>query len=390
MFIINLKKKMNQYVALALLGTVSACHWSEKSHHKSHHHAPLFGMLEPAAHCPKTDVPRLSHHDADRLFLKNMYQGLVKGWYQENHDVISDECFGDWMEPTFKTIHDMKKKMHEDFWSVSLSEVKSTGALFLDTIYKNMDVCHFERVGDDAKGWCIENPAQCIFLENLEERLFDSMFEILGSAFDLFKLYTKDDSCYTDMEKMAEIYRFNADVGELMAVVSGFDYKWDQSIERKHIKKNAFHKQIRLAIKDLEEQYKNMDPMFLMFPDLQPIFEQLHALMKKFKKAMTPPKIDYKHMKKPVHHSLTNMWGMPTQHQKLPTHTKKDQIKVPTHHQQMRDPFADMFKTMFKPQHHQQYQQPTSQWGQMKMPNWNTHQQFGQMQKFDFSNFKLF
>merc|ERR1712100_534892 len=46
--------------------------------------------------------------------------------------------------------------------------------------------------------------------------------------------------------------------------VSGFDYKWDQSIERKHIKKAAFHKQIHEAMKE----FKGQDHLAMMFPDL--------------------------------------------------------------------------------------------------------------------------
>lgn len=378
---------MNKYVALALLGSASACHWAEQ------HHKPLMGMLEPAAHCPKTDAPRLGHTQATRLLLKNMYTGLIKGWYQEDHDVVSDECFGEWMESTFHTVHDLKHRMHEDFWSVSLQEVKSTGALFLDTVYKNADVCQFERVGDDAKTWCIENPAQCIFLENLEERLFDNLFEILGSAFDLFKLSTKDDSCYTDMEQMAELYRFNSDVGELAAAVSGFDYKWDQSVERKHIKKTAFHKKMRDSIKKLNEQFKNTDPMVLMFPDLEPVLKAVNEFFIELGKMMQPPKIDMTKVKK--HHQKKNthqsFWGMPQQHKQLPT-------KKPVHHSV--DPFAEMMKA-FQPRTHHQQQQvifqqpkqqhwsqwtvPQSQWGQIKMPN--PHFEQG---KYDFNSFRMF
>lgn len=71
------------------------------------------------------------------------------------------------------------------------------------------------------------------------------MFEIMGKFFDLFKLARTDDTCYSDLEQMAELNRFANDVGELVASFSGFDYKWDQSIERKHIKKRAFHSQIK-------------------------------------------------------------------------------------------------------------------------------------------------
>jgi hypothetical protein len=167
---------------------------------------------------------------------------LSKGFYQSNTDIINDQCFGEWMDPVFNSAWDLKKKAHEDFWSVSLQEVKSVGSDVIDAFYKNNELCEFERMGDDAKHWCLENTGQCIYLEGFEDRMFDNMFELAGEIFDVNKLMSKDDTCYSDMEKMGEIYRFSADMGEILASMTGFDYKWDQSIERKHIKKAAFHK----------------------------------------------------------------------------------------------------------------------------------------------------
>lgn len=125
---------MNKYAALCAIGAVNACHFQ---------HKPLFGMLEPAKHCPTTDVPRLNHTQADRLLLKNIYTGFLKGWYQENHDAVSDQCFGEWMEPKFLGIHELKQKLHEDFWSVSVHDVKQVGGDVIDAIYKNFDECNF-------------------------------------------------------------------------------------------------------------------------------------------------------------------------------------------------------------------------------------------------------
>lgn len=354
---------MNKYVALAAVGTVSGCHWSDQwQHHKSQWHKPLFGMLEPAAHCPQTDLPRLSHHEAIRHLLKNFWGGIIKGWYQENHDVLPDACFGDWMEPKFQSLHDLKKKAHQDFWSVSISDVKDAGSMVVDMVYKNLDECHFEKVQDDTKAWCLENPSHCLMLEGLEERLFDNMFEILGSMFDIFKLYTRDDSCYTDIEKMAELYRFNADCGELVSTILGFDYKWDQSVQTKHIKKSEYAKKFRLAIKELREEYKHSDPLILMFPDLEPIIKMIENWIHNFV-----------HMLKNIHMPHFNhksFWGQPTQKH------------VPAHHA---EPIFHHFLDLFKP-HHNQHETTIQKWGEkIKMPNPHFEQQ-----KYDFSHFHLF
>ena len=263
---------MSKYLALVALGSVNACHWGH------HHHDPLFGLLRQGKNCPKSSAPKLNHMQANRLFLKNVYSGLVKGWYSENDHVVSEECFGNWMEPTFTTIWGLKNKAHEDFWSVGIDEVKDAGNQLVDLVYKNNEVCHFERIQDDFKHWCLEHPGQCLFLENLEERLFDNMFDIMGSFFDMFKMSRVDDSCFSDLEKMSEFNRVANDIGEILSSMSGFDYKWDQSIERTHIKKKAWHTEVKDAIKNY--QYKDVDPLELVFPDLA---EFIHSIEQAFR-----------------------------------------------------------------------------------------------------------
>lgn len=125
----------------------------------------------------------------------------MKGFYQSNADVVTAECFGEWAEPTITTAWGIKHKMHEDFWSVDLKEVKGAVDGIVDTVFHNADVCEFERVGDDMKHWCLEHPEQCLFKAGVEYRLFDNAVELFSSFFDLFKLFMiVDDTCYSDME----------------------------------------------------------------------------------------------------------------------------------------------------------------------------------------------
>lgn len=366
---------MNKYVALLALGSVNACHMEEMS--------PLMGLLEKAPNCPKTNAPKLNHVQANRLFLKNVYSGFIKGWYSENEHVITDECFGHWMEPTFDTVWGLKKKAHEDFWSVGIDEVKDAGNSLVDTFYKNAEVCHFQRVQDDFKGWCIENPGQCIFGENMEERIFDNLFDILDQLFDIYKLSNVDDSCYSDLELMAEINRYFNDMGELMASLSGFDYKWDQSVERKHIKKKAFHAQIKDAIKNY--QYKNVDPLELMFPDVAIFLKELQKGIDQFFKEMEESQKKMMESLKPHPHHMKH-----TAHHKNEHHQQQMQMDpfglifkspMPTHSMfepqaPNSDPIADMIKMMQPPQPHH----PMPQWG---MPAF-------EQPKFDMNQFKLF
>jgi hypothetical protein len=114
--------------------------------------------------------------------------------------------------------------------------------------YKNAEVCQFERLADDLKNWCLENPEECIFKADLEEHFWSNIVQIGGKTFDLYKLMVRDDSCYTDREQINEIAALVADMSEIFAYLSGFDYKWDQSVERKHIRRKDFKKQIHEEI----------------------------------------------------------------------------------------------------------------------------------------------
>merc|ERR1719230_165870 len=131
---------MNKYLAIAAVGSASACHMSEMMK------KPLMGLLEQSSKCPVSDAHKYGHIEAIRMLAQNMHRGWVKGWYQENTDVISDKCFGDEIEPVMETVWGLKKKLHEDFWSVDLAEAKSVGEQALDMVYGQMDVCHFQRI----------------------------------------------------------------------------------------------------------------------------------------------------------------------------------------------------------------------------------------------------
>ena len=88
-------------------GSASACSWF---HHHHHHHEPFYGLLKQADHCPKSDAKKLDNLEAHREFFKAGYTGWTKGWYQANEDIVSDQCFGDWIDPI---IHKAKAVGHK-------------------------------------------------------------------------------------------------------------------------------------------------------------------------------------------------------------------------------------------------------------------------------------
>jgi hypothetical protein len=292
--------------------------------------------------CPASDAPRFNHTQANRELVKALYTGSLKGLYQENADVVSDECFGDWMDDTWTTIWGLKKRAHEDsFWEIGMSEVIDVSNKLITDVYKLNDVCKFEKVGDDMKNFCLENPGQCRFLEGLEDRIFDSMFELMGVGFDFFRLFMKDDSCYSDQELMNEVYRASVDFGEISAYMYGVDVKWDQSIETKHIKRSVFKKKFHDEIKEYGHMTK-LDKLGLMFPDFVDLFKGIEDFFKEIEKST-------KALFKPHH-----------KHHKSITHFDTPTAHTQTHHKSF-DPLGSLFGSMFAPPHHQAHQEQTQQ-----------------------------
>lgn len=359
------------YKYATVLGTASACKWMDK-----HMKKPLFGLLEKADFCAKSDEPRFNHTQANRELMKALYTGSLKGLYQENHDVVSDECFGDWMDETWTILHGLHKKLHEDeLWEIDMNEWKNAGARVIDDIYKLNDVCKFEKVGDDWKHFCLENPGQCKYMEGLEDRLFDNMFELMGVAFDFYKLFMKDDSCYTDKEIMGEVYRASADYGETVAYLWGVDFKWDQAVQKKHIKRSVFHKQFHKELKEDFGKMTHMEKLALMFPDFADLFKGIEEFFKEINKttlAMFHPAAHHHHKPAAIdgkvepqqHHNMfSSMFGQPQHHQnfdlfgslfphpqpKAPVHKAMEVPQttpmMPQHPEQIQ--FQDPFKTLF-------------------------------------------
>lgn len=108
-----------------------------------------------------------------------------------------------------------------------MTEAKATVDSIVDIVYKNAEVCQIERLTDDVKNWCLENPEECIFRAGIEEHFWSNIVQISGKVFDIYKTLVRDDSCYSDVEQINEIGALVADLAEIAAYVRGFDYKWD-------------------------------------------------------------------------------------------------------------------------------------------------------------------
>ena len=192
------------------------------------------------------------------------------------------------------------------------------------------------------------------------------MFELMGVAFDFYKLFMKDDSCYTDKEIMGEVYRASADYGETVAYLWGVDFKWDQSVEKKHIKRSVFHKQFHKELKEDFGKRTHMEKLALMFPDFADLFKGIEEFFKEIEKTTTamfhpshhhhqnPAAIEGKVEPKQHHDMFSSMFGHQQQHQNFDLFGSlfHPQPKAAVHHNGMEIPQV----TPMQPQHPEQIQ----------------------------------
>ena len=72
------------------------------------------------------------------------------------------------------------------------------------------------------------------------------------------------------------------DIGEISANMYGFDYKWDSSITRTHIKKRTFYHEMMDLYKSIP--HTHMDKLQMRWPDLvEPVTEfkkEVHEFFK--------------------------------------------------------------------------------------------------------------
>ena len=104
---------MNKLTLLALLGTVDACWIADLLHHCHHGHHDHH-IFHQSADCQIPDEDKLANHEIIRQIAQKSYIQSVRGMYNEQYDPISQECFGDWAEPTYQNLKALGHQFHED------------------------------------------------------------------------------------------------------------------------------------------------------------------------------------------------------------------------------------------------------------------------------------
>ena len=101
---------MNKLAILALFGVANACH------NKRALINAVNTVLRPERDYKCTFAPeeQLTDLQVIRMLAQTSVQSFVKGFYKTNEDVISDECFGEWVEPK---VHEILRQIHFVYWS---------------------------------------------------------------------------------------------------------------------------------------------------------------------------------------------------------------------------------------------------------------------------------
>jgi len=344
---------MNKLVFLALVGTTQACKWTEMKewfakhfHHHGHHghhgHHHKTDIIDYIFHIKKERTcvgieESVGSAEHWRQFAQAGWRGLVKGFYQENQDVISEECYGEWLKQPYGQIKDTYHALKKDSFDVPVDQVKDAVVAGVDAWYKNREVCQITKVRDDGWNWTLANPEKAMYWEGTEDRLYDAILPLAGKGIDLYKLFWLDDRCYTVKEQAGEIYRLAEDVGEILSTAWGFDLTWAQSDNelRTHVSKDDFINQVHEWKNEHKESHH--EKWQKAFPDLMEIHDEIKSEVHEFKHEIKHELSGVKNLLFPTHHAAKH--NAPQQHASR------------SHKMDMFDPFG--FKNLFPkiPQH---------------------------------------
>ena len=295
---------MNKLTLLALLGTVDAC-WFADFFHIHHHKGQKHHMFHQSEECQIPEEDFLRYHEIIRQIMQKSYIQSVRGMYHEQYDPITEECFGEWIEPTWQKGYDLAHQWREDSDSITAVQMKDTTDSIIDAVYKNHQACQFEKVGDIWKHWCMDNLDTCLMKDGkVMDRIMEHGMDFIGIGYKLFTMLMDHDQCATDEQRIKEIADVVEDLSSASVMIHGFEEAWDPKeldhVTRKEYKKtvDAYKQQLKEAAEQKMKEMKDAMPHFEA-PQMQmPTFEM-------------PPMFGQVQWEQPQHQQFG--WGQPQQ-----------------------------------------------------------------------------
>jgi len=198
-----------KFATAALIGAASACHCEIPHHCQKNWKIPVVDLLyKPLTGSHIQDTCEVKPYPMRtglwmRKLMRETHVTGVEALYGQQ-DIVDDECFGEWMVSAWDPIDLVKEKMKDDFHSVSYDEWQNAGQSMLDMMWKNSDACHFEKIGDDIKHWCLGDESTCFKMAGVWERVIENIFPLMWNAWEFLSLLKTNDICYTDDQLIEE------------------------------------------------------------------------------------------------------------------------------------------------------------------------------------------
>ena len=233
-----------KYAALALVGAVSANKRVRQAHDYAMSFSPIpcpFMHEEPKCHFDESE--NMTTYEFAKKMHYTVINSFARGWYGDSRqNLISDQCFGSWMNNEYDDIHYVINEFKEGNFFLKRDDVLKAGDAVIDHLWKNGHECEFYRMAYDYYDWCYNNMEICYFKKGFMERMQDNTLNIIGTAFEMTNLWMKDDTCYNDTELLGELDKVVETVGKLKRIFHGFEGKWDHEREIPELTiKDMFH-----------------------------------------------------------------------------------------------------------------------------------------------------
>lgn len=219
-------------LALAAVGAVEACHFSNFFHGHSH------------AKCPhKEETHKMPKYTLARQIHRTAFTSIIKGWFHDSRtNVLDDKCFGDWMEPAHKTMHDVAHKvMTGDIWNLTEQEFRDSSDGLWDHLFRNFEYCGIYRFAYDNYSWCMDNIETCAYHTGIADRVMDNSIGLAMNTFDIVRTYNQIHHCDSEEKMLSDVGLIVEKVIHNMSTIKGFKGTWDPESQYEKLSFHEMH-----------------------------------------------------------------------------------------------------------------------------------------------------
>lgn len=154
-------------------------------------------LLDAPAKCELENKDQKPTLEALRLFAGEGMREFSRGFYGEGHDIIGEECFGEWMAEEWNGNARKIDQIVRDPLAVSLSDFQALFESYANIFFKPLDDCKIREQTDMVKNWCLDNKGQCTYWYGIEDRIIDNALTIVTDNIAFVHAFFEDDECYT-------------------------------------------------------------------------------------------------------------------------------------------------------------------------------------------------